>query len=354
MRRIIVFLRNQGLSVWMDNDRLVPGTPIWEEEIEKAIKGAGAIVILMSPDSKSSEWVRREISYADQYHKRIFPVLVRGDEDSSITLRLITRQHVDIRENEKAGLGRLSTSIIDYLGQLASTEGQGTKDADELVGGQADLETIREEAERGTVEKPVRAPKKSVSPQSPTQRQPFLKWALIGVIVLCGIATGAWGLYYLSNLPEKLITEAPATAVIVPATFTPTIVLISVPPTSTPMPTNTPIPPTPMASPPVIGLIDLPPTIICDGRRYNFPIYFQDSNGDAHIIMWQLIYSKMNTTLSSTAREFAIDSQIQRDGAVFNDWIEWYTAGDEVQIRVYITDSGGLTAWKDFKFSCSN
>ena len=79
--------------MWVDNEKLVPGTPIWEEEIEKAIKAASAVVVILSPDSKNSEWVRREISLADQYRTRIFPVMVRGDEDSSITIRLITRQY---------------------------------------------------------------------------------------------------------------------------------------------------------------------------------------------------------------------------------------------------------------------
>ena len=92
MWRIVRFLRGKGIKVWVDNEKLIPGTPIWEEEVENAIFSAGAVIVVMSPDAKGSEWVRREISYADQYRKRIFPVLVRGDEDSFITLRLLTRQ----------------------------------------------------------------------------------------------------------------------------------------------------------------------------------------------------------------------------------------------------------------------
>ncbi|HSL43054.1 MAG TPA: TIR domain-containing protein [Anaerolineales bacterium] len=115
MWRIVRFLREQGLNAWVDNEKLIPGTPIWEEEIEKAIKSASAAIVVMSPDAKSSEWVRREISLADQNRKQIFPVLVRGDEDSSITLRLITRQYVDLRANEEAGLRSLYAALSDYL-----------------------------------------------------------------------------------------------------------------------------------------------------------------------------------------------------------------------------------------------
>ena len=133
MRRIVTYLRNQGIKVWVDNEKLIPGTPIWEEEIEKAIKNAPAIVVVLSPDSKNSEWVRREISLADQYRKRVFPVLVRGDEESSISLRLIGRQYVDIRKYEDAGLNYVSASLLRYLEELDVKEQNAKKEASRLA-----------------------------------------------------------------------------------------------------------------------------------------------------------------------------------------------------------------------------
>lgn len=118
MRRIVGFLRNQGFNVWVDNEKLVPGTTVWEEEIEKAIRSASAVVVVLSPDSKQSVWVRREISFAEGFRKRIFPILVAGDEDSSLTLRLITSQYVDIRQNEKAGLNALKAELSSHLREL--------------------------------------------------------------------------------------------------------------------------------------------------------------------------------------------------------------------------------------------
>ena len=52
MRRIAMFLRDKGINVWVDNEKLVPGTPIWEAEIEKAIKAASAIIIIISLEYK--------------------------------------------------------------------------------------------------------------------------------------------------------------------------------------------------------------------------------------------------------------------------------------------------------------
>jgi hypothetical protein len=151
MHRVVAFLRRQGLKVWVDNEKLTPGTPVWEAEIEKAIKGASAIVIVLSPDSKDSEWVRREISLADQYRKRVFPVLVRGDEESSITLRLINRQFVDIRENENAGLGSLVAALLARLQELSDEE-EKVKEREYLVNKKASDEQItgRETLNLGT------------------------------------------------------------------------------------------------------------------------------------------------------------------------------------------------------------
>jgi hypothetical protein len=153
-KRIVTYLRGRGLTVWVDNEQLIPGTPIWESEIEKAITGASAILVLLSPDSKNSEWVRREITFAEQNHKRIFPVLVRGDEDSSMTLRLITRQYVDLRKNEKAGLQSLYQSLNDYLVELEEQKQSA------LVAKLAKSETVerasREEAQRLAAENAAR------------------------------------------------------------------------------------------------------------------------------------------------------------------------------------------------------
>ena len=145
----------------MDNEKLVPGTPIWEEEIEKAIKGASAVIVILSPDSKESVWVRREISFAEQYNKRVFPILVRGDEDSSITLRLITRQYVDIRENEDIGLNSLSAATLFYLEELEAQEKIAQEQAEKLARAQAEREIAERKAaslkaEREAAEKAAR------------------------------------------------------------------------------------------------------------------------------------------------------------------------------------------------------
>ncbi len=124
MRRVVMFLRKQGINIWLDNEKLVPGTPIWEAEIEKAIINAGAVVVLLSPDSKNSLWVRREISYAEDNDKRIFPILIAGNEKDTIPIRLTNHQRIDIRKNESVGLDSLSASISVYFEELAHNDNE--------------------------------------------------------------------------------------------------------------------------------------------------------------------------------------------------------------------------------------
>ncbi|MDX1377306.1 MAG: TIR domain-containing protein [Anaerolineales bacterium] len=114
-RRLVRGLRKRGLNVWVDIENLTPGTPTWEREIEKAIRGAMGIIVLLSPESNNSEWVRREISFGEQHRKRIFPALIEGEEFASTPLRLSNHQRVDLRTNFEGGLDELTGAIKDYI-----------------------------------------------------------------------------------------------------------------------------------------------------------------------------------------------------------------------------------------------
>ena len=123
-RRVVRELRERGINVWVDIENLTPGTPTWEREIEKAIRGAMGIVVLLSPESSNSEWVRREISFGEQHRKRIFPVLIEGDANTSIPLRLSSHQHADLRVHFEAGLDQLAAAIKEYIGVKQEIETQ--------------------------------------------------------------------------------------------------------------------------------------------------------------------------------------------------------------------------------------
>lgn len=96
MRRVRADLRAEGFNVWTD-DNLKPGTPSWMQGIESAIGSAMCIIVLLSPDSRKSEWVEKELSTAKIHRKQIIPLLARGDERTSVPLLLSNMQYADVR-----------------------------------------------------------------------------------------------------------------------------------------------------------------------------------------------------------------------------------------------------------------
>ncbi len=108
-------LRAAGLDVWTD-ENLRPGTPAWEHEIAQAIQTARALVVLLSPDAYQSEWVGREITYAETFDKPIYPVLLRGDERDAVPFRLINHQRIDATRDPEKARAQLSSTLLDYFG----------------------------------------------------------------------------------------------------------------------------------------------------------------------------------------------------------------------------------------------
>jgi hypothetical protein len=96
MRKVKESLRDAGLVVWTD-EGLEPGTPAWQDAIEDAANQAQAMVVLLSPNAKKSQWVKNEVSFAQTQGKRVFPLLVDGNERNSIPIDLINTQWVDGR-----------------------------------------------------------------------------------------------------------------------------------------------------------------------------------------------------------------------------------------------------------------
>jgi TIR domain-containing protein len=91
-------LSRQGCDVWDPSDQLFPGDN-WPLKIGEALQQSQAMVVLLSPDSMKSEWVRREIEYAigaRNYEGRVFPVLVRPTAE----IPWILRKYAILRANK--------------------------------------------------------------------------------------------------------------------------------------------------------------------------------------------------------------------------------------------------------------
>lgn len=63
VREVATALQNAGLEVWDGEREIFPGDN-WAEKIGQALREAEAMVVLYTPNTLNSSWVKRDIQYA--------------------------------------------------------------------------------------------------------------------------------------------------------------------------------------------------------------------------------------------------------------------------------------------------
>jgi hypothetical protein len=114
MKNVKSSLEKEGLRVWVDLDRLKPGNR-WSNNIANAIETANSVVVIQSPGSKRSEFVEREINYAEIHEKIIYPILAKGNQKQSQHILLASQQFVDVREDFDQGMKQLISELRSPL-----------------------------------------------------------------------------------------------------------------------------------------------------------------------------------------------------------------------------------------------
>ena len=89
-RKLADHLIASGFDVWID-DRIDYGS-LWADVIQKAIEDCAAFVVIMSPESRESQWVQTECEYAAQKRKKTFPLLL----DGKAFFRYVSVQYVTV------------------------------------------------------------------------------------------------------------------------------------------------------------------------------------------------------------------------------------------------------------------
>ena len=96
-------LRDAGINIWIDKVGLRPGTPDWDQALRDVILKTTAVLLIASPASRRSPYVRDELALARAANKAIYPVWIDGLEwIDSIPMGLGSTQFVDLRDENYA------------------------------------------------------------------------------------------------------------------------------------------------------------------------------------------------------------------------------------------------------------
>ena len=106
-------LQGQDISVWIDREGLQPGTLDWEEALRTAIRAARAVLLIASPNARSSRYVRDELRIAELYQRPVYPLWIAGTHwMDAVPLGWGGAQYIDAREN------RYETAMPELVGLL--------------------------------------------------------------------------------------------------------------------------------------------------------------------------------------------------------------------------------------------
>lgn len=105
-------LRAAGINVWLDTRDISTGA-VWDEVLEQALRASEGIIVVLTPASADSAFVRKEILFAQNHHKKVYPLLAKPTE---IPLLIADSQVADCSFDYSAGLQALTTSLLHDSG----------------------------------------------------------------------------------------------------------------------------------------------------------------------------------------------------------------------------------------------
>jgi hypothetical protein len=107
--KIASVLRDNGVPVWYSSTNIV-GAQQWHDQIGEALMRCDWFVVVLSPNSIKSRWVRLELGFAlrdARYDNRIIPLLLRPCDYLTLSWTLGGIQFVDFSTSFESGCGNL-------------------------------------------------------------------------------------------------------------------------------------------------------------------------------------------------------------------------------------------------------
>ncbi len=114
-----------GFETWVDLDSIKSGDR-WLRSIEKAVRECHIFVILLSRQSRDSEWCERETLLAMDLRKPLLIVLLK---DMPLPLHLINRQFTDFRQDRDEGIKKLIVAIRHEMERIEVDQKQSHQPA---------------------------------------------------------------------------------------------------------------------------------------------------------------------------------------------------------------------------------
>lgn len=119
VNKLVEALRKQDLPWWLDNK--IDYGDQWTREIEENLKKCQVFLLVMSRNSLASEWVQRELIFAQQLKKPIFPLLLDGER----WFQVINIQMTDVLGGElppASFFNRIRSKLNNKTSELTAEE----------------------------------------------------------------------------------------------------------------------------------------------------------------------------------------------------------------------------------------
>jgi hypothetical protein len=107
--RLAAVLRKHGVPVWYSTERLL-GAQQWHDEIGKALERCDWFIVVLSPASVESPWVKRELLYAlrePKFEGHIIPILQRPCNEKGLSWVLPGFQRIDFTQAHESSFRNL-------------------------------------------------------------------------------------------------------------------------------------------------------------------------------------------------------------------------------------------------------
>ncbi len=142
-------LQAAGFPVWVDTEQLRAGEN-WRESINYAIKESFALILVISPEAKASQYVTYEWAYAQGAGVKVIPVLLK--ETDKLHPQLEQLQYLDFTDRARPSWDKLLRRLWELQGEHQPHSVTVSRDAPQAVqSAVAALDSPNEEERRSAL-----------------------------------------------------------------------------------------------------------------------------------------------------------------------------------------------------------